>query len=112
MPRLGFSTKFQLPLRLENDFLKIPNQILYIDPKRKLDYEELEDRVIDQFEHDYMLDSFSYETLEGMEDDMTNGLIQLLEVVDYTPLVPKLIVIDDLDFIVRTPTVDRLSQGV
>ena len=59
-----------------------------------------------------MLDSFSYETLEGMEVDMTNGLIQLLEVLDYTPQVPKLIVIDDLDFIARTPTVDRLSQGV
>ena len=59
-----------------------------------------------------MLDSFSYETLEGMEDDMTNGLIQLLEVLDYTPQVPKLIVIDDLDFIARTTIVDRLSQGI
>ena len=59
-----------------------------------------------------MLDSFMHETLEGIEGDMTNGLIQLLENLDDSPEVPKLIVIDDLDFIARTPIVDRLSQGV
>ena len=93
-------------------FLKIPNQILYIDPKRKLDYEDLEDRVIDQFEHDYMLDSFMHETLEGIEGDMTNRLIELLEKLDDSPQVPELIVIDDFDFIARTQIVDKLSQGV
>ena len=93
-------------------YRKISNQILYIDPKRKLDYEELEDRFIDQFEHDYMLDSFMHETLEGIEGDMTNRLIELLEKLDDSPQVPELIVIDDLDFIARTQIVDRLSQGV
>ena len=59
-----------------------------------------------------MLDSFMHETLEGIEDDMTNRLIQLLEDLSDSPQVPDLIVIDDLDFIARTPIVDRLSQGV
>ena len=58
-----------------------------------------------------MLDSFMHETFEGIEDDMTNRLIELLEDLSESPQVPALIVIDDLDFIARTPIVDRLSQG-
>ena len=59
-----------------------------------------------------MLDSFMYETLEGNEEDMTNALIQLLENLVHNPQMPELIVIDDLDFIARTPIVDKLRQGV
>ena len=59
-----------------------------------------------------MLDSFMHETLEGIEDDMTNRLIELLEDLADSPQVPRLIVIDDLDFIARTLIIDRLSQGV
>ena len=59
-----------------------------------------------------MLDSFMHETLEGIEDDLTNRLVELLEDLSDSPQVPELIVIDDLDFIARTPIVDRLSKGV
>ena len=53
-----------------------------------------------------------HETPEGIEDNMTNGLIRLLEDLADSPQVPGLIVIVDFDFIARTPIVDRLSQGV
>ena len=36
-----------------------------------------------------------HETFEGIEDDMTNRLIQLLEDLSDSPQVPELIVIDD-----------------
>ena len=55
---------------------------------------------------------FFHETLEGIEDDLTNRLVELLEDLSDSPKVPELIVIDDLDFIARTTIVDRLSQGI
>ena len=53
-----------------------------------------------------------HETLEGIEDNMTNGLIRLPEDLADSLQVPELIVIDNLDFIARASIVDRLSQGV
>ena len=49
-----------------------------------------------------------YESLQGMEDNMALGLLDLLRNLAHEP--PDLIVIDDLDFIAQTQLADQLSE--
>ena len=53
-------------------------RVLYIDPKRKLDFYQLEELLHDTIEHDFLLDQLLYEPFEGREDDMANALLDCL----------------------------------
>ena len=53
-------------------------RVLYVDPKRKLDFYQLEELLHDTIEHDFLLDQLLYESFEGREDNMANALLDCL----------------------------------
>ena len=84
------------------------HRALFIDPKRKLNFGSLEERIVEMLEHDCLLDQFMYEPLKGMEDNMAVALLDLLRSLAHEP--PDLIIVDDLDFIAQTQMKDHLSE--
>ena len=97
-------------------------RVLYIDPKRKLDFYQLEELLHDTIEHDFLLDQLLYESFEGREDDMTSALLDCLSGVlglkkELDQIItsgmkngPNLLVIDDLEFIAESVYSDRIRN--
>ena len=97
-------------------------QVLYIDPKRKLDFYHLEELLHDTIEHDFLLDQLLYESFEGREDDMTSALLDCLSgvlglkkelehiIISGMTSGPNLLVIDDLEFIAESVYSDRIRN--
>ena len=97
-------------------------RVLYIDPKRKLDFYQLEELLHDTIEHDFLLDQLLYESFEGREDDMTSALLDCLSgvlgskreldqiIISGMKNGPNLLVIDDLEFIAESIYSDRIRN--